>query len=66
MIFGKEPVFCPSAEDCYCKLFGMCDLECLDAGSCEGQYTLPKYATLPQGWPRVGWDKEDRPFDGPL
>jgi hypothetical protein len=30
------------------------------------RYTLPPFSTLPEGWPVVGWDKEQRNFTGPL
>ncbi|KAL2213152.1 hypothetical protein CC79DRAFT_1391123 [Sarocladium strictum] len=63
MIFGKKAVHCPDAGDCYCKLYGLCDLECRN-DKCEGQYILPPFATLPKGWPKIGWQKEDRPWDG--
>ncbi|KAH0365600.1 hypothetical protein KCU65_g5971, partial [Aureobasidium melanogenum] len=56
VIFGKEAVFCPRAEDCYCKVYGLCDLHCDEEGKCQEQYTLPPYSTLPQGWPWYGWD----------
>ncbi|KAI2627149.1 hypothetical protein GGS21DRAFT_255716 [Xylaria nigripes] len=65
IIFGKEAVYCPSAEDCYCNVFGLCDMPC-NAGSCTGRYTLPPYSTLPEGWPLLGWDQEERTFSGPL
>ncbi|KAK4169825.1 hypothetical protein QBC43DRAFT_306728 [Cladorrhinum sp. PSN259] len=65
VIFGKEGVFCPSAEECYCKLYGWCNLnECSEKG-CGKQYTLPKVATLPQGWPLIGWQGEERNYSGP-
>jgi hypothetical protein len=60
VIFGKPPVHCPSAKDCYCKVFGICNLECPDQGSCKGRYTLPPYSSLPNGWPYVGWDGKER------
>ncbi|KAL2256550.1 hypothetical protein VTK26DRAFT_1500 [Humicola hyalothermophila] len=63
IIFGKDAVFCPAAEECYCKLYGLCDLNC-DENHCDGRYVLPKYATLPEGWPRVGWSGEERNFTG--
>lgn len=66
VIFGKSPVYCPNAPVCYCKVYGMCDLPNCSINECKGHYTLPQYATLPQGWPRVGWDGEERPFSGPL
>ncbi|KAI0400902.1 hypothetical protein F4802DRAFT_601540 [Xylaria palmicola] len=65
IIFGKEAVHCPSAAECYCDVFGLCDLPCQD-DSCAGRYTLPPYSTLPKGWPLVGWDQEERNFTGPL
>ncbi|KAF2822030.1 hypothetical protein CC86DRAFT_94696 [Ophiobolus disseminans] len=60
MIFGKPPVHCPSAMDCYCRVFGLCNLTCEDRGSCDGRYTLPPYSSLPVGWPYRGWNKEQR------
>ncbi|KAE8383268.1 hypothetical protein BDV26DRAFT_251984 [Aspergillus bertholletiae] len=42
---------CPSAEDCYCRLYGRCGLDrCASAGSCFGQYRLPKNLRLPDDW----------------
>lgn len=64
-MFGKEAVFCPSANECYCKLFGLCSLRC-DEDKCDGRYDYPPYATLPNGWPKVGWNGEARNFSGPL
>lgn len=63
VIFGKEAVHCPSARDCYCKVFGLCDMQCSDS-TCDGRYVLPKFSTLPQGWPRVDWDGKPREFKG--
>lgn len=40
---------CPSAEECYCKLYGRCDLNC-NTGTCLGQYRLPKDLRLPADW----------------
>ncbi|KAF1836289.1 hypothetical protein BDW02DRAFT_494066 [Decorospora gaudefroyi] len=60
IIFGKPAVHCPRAEDCYCNVFGVCNLTCEDQGSCAGRYSLPPYATLPQGWPYIGWEGEER------
>jgi hypothetical protein len=60
VIFGKPAVHCPSAEDCYCKVFGICNLTCPNQGSCEGRYTLPPYSSLPKGWPYVGWEGKER------
>ncbi|KAK4101453.1 hypothetical protein N658DRAFT_386029, partial [Parathielavia hyrcaniae] len=59
IIFGKEAVFCPLVGECYCNLFGLCNLTCSEV-DCEGQYVLPKYSNLPEGWPKVGFSGEDR------
>lgn len=63
VIFGKDPVHCPSAGECYCQTYGLCGMKC-DKTGCSGQYTLPPFSTLPQGWPKIGWDNEDRGWDG--
>jgi hypothetical protein len=55
MIFGQGPVYCPTAQECYCKVFGLCDLTCPNERECAGRYVLPPYSTLPQGWPYIGW-----------
>lgn len=65
VIFGQAAVFCPSAQECYCNLYGMCNLQKCTERGCEGQYTLPKVATLPQGWPLIGWQGEERNYSGP-
>ncbi|RYP72215.1 hypothetical protein DL771_004345 [Monosporascus sp. 5C6A] len=65
IIFGKDAVHCPSAQECYCKTFDICDSTCSE-GACDGRYTLPPYSTLPDGWPLVDWEHEDRNFTGPL
>lgn len=41
---------CPSAQECYCRLYGRCNLQCTNPGSCRGQYSLPKYYKLPDDW----------------
>ncbi|KAK7980371.1 hypothetical protein PG989_012828 [Apiospora arundinis] len=67
IIFGKASVHCPSTEACYFNLWGLCGdgVTCTE-GSCEGRYTLPGVATLPDHWPLLGWQGEDRNFTGPL
>jgi hypothetical protein len=65
VIFGKQAVHCPSAGDCYCKLYGLCDLTCTQ-GNCDGRYVLPPYSSLPSEWPRKGWKGEDRQFESPF
>ncbi|KAI1818644.1 hypothetical protein GGS20DRAFT_197195 [Poronia punctata] len=65
IIFGKEAMHCPLAADCYCNVFGHCNMTCTES-SCEGRYNLPYYSTLPPDWPTVGWDGEERNFTGPL
>ncbi|KXS96745.1 hypothetical protein AC578_9008 [Pseudocercospora eumusae] len=56
IVFGKEPVFCPNAKQCYCDLFGVCDLHCEEEGVCRAMYTLPEFSVLPEGWPDIDWD----------
>ena len=42
---------CPRADDCYCRLYGRCDLEgCETPGHCYGQYLLPTDFRLPDDW----------------
>jgi Protein of unknown function (DUF3431) len=41
---------CPNAEECYCRLYGRCDLEHCTAGACYGQYRLPQDLKLPKDW----------------
>ncbi|KAF1967883.1 hypothetical protein BU23DRAFT_282855 [Bimuria novae-zelandiae CBS 107.79] len=65
IIFGKPPAHCPSVRACYCKVFGICNIDCEEEGSCMSRYTLPPFATLPEGWPYVGWDYNDRTRAGP-
>lgn len=56
VIFGKDAVHCPNAQQCYCDVYGLCGLECETDGVCAGQYTLPRYSVMPDGWPDYGWD----------
>jgi len=65
ILFGQEAVFCPSAEACYCKVFGHCNINCTDS-ACDGRYALPKYSQLPDGWPLIGFDGEQRNYTGSL
>ncbi|KAI1759227.1 hypothetical protein GGR53DRAFT_471556 [Hypoxylon sp. FL1150] len=65
IVFGRDAVHCPAAGECYCKVFGQCGLACSES-SCDGRYVLPSYSTLPEGWPRRGWDREDRGYTGSL
>jgi hypothetical protein len=37
ILFGKEAYFCPSAPECYCKKWGLCDLDCEESGWCLGR-----------------------------
>lgn len=59
VIFGMPAVSCPDPKWCYCQTYGLCNLNCTFK-ECEGRYTLPRYATIPAGWPehsrgRDGW-----------
>lgn len=44
---------CPSAAQCYCRLYGRCGLECCIASSCYGQYQLPQDLKLPKDWAEI-------------
>ena len=42
---------CPRANECYCRLYGRCDLEgCSSPGHCRGQYVFPPDLRLPDDW----------------
>lgn len=42
---------CPRADECYCRLYGRCNLEgCTTPGHCRGQYHLPPDYSLPDDW----------------
>lgn len=43
---------CPSAAECYCRLYGKCDLKCNVRG-CFGEYRLPPNYRLPANWAEV-------------
>ena len=42
VIFGHGAVDCPKAPECYCKLYGLCDLKCETDGSCSSQWQAPE------------------------
>ncbi|KAJ5716654.1 Lipase class 3 [Penicillium malachiteum] len=60
MIFGQPPVHCPNADECYCNVFGLCNLNCPNDGSCDNRYVLPPFASLPKGWPFKGWKGQEQ------
>lgn len=42
---------CPIAKECYCRLYGRCNLRnCMPEG-CPGQYRVPPSFKLPDDWP---------------
>ncbi|EXJ59236.1 hypothetical protein A1O7_06668 [Cladophialophora yegresii CBS 114405] len=42
---------CPRADDCYCRLYGRCNLPgCGTPGRCAGQYRIPPDFKLPADW----------------
>lgn len=41
---------CPSAEECYCRLYGRCGLLNCKDGRCAGQYSVPPGFKLPADW----------------
>lgn len=60
IIFGQPPVHCPNAQECYCKTFGLCTLECKEDGKCGEYWPFPPFSSLPKGWPTVDWDGQNR------
>ncbi|KAF2164204.1 hypothetical protein M409DRAFT_68080 [Zasmidium cellare ATCC 36951] len=44
---------CPSAPDCYCRLYGRCNLQGCTSGGCRGQYNLPPGFRLPAGFEKA-------------
>ncbi|KAJ5786525.1 uncharacterized protein N7503_011737 [Penicillium pulvis] len=60
MIFGKPPVHCPAAGDCYCNVFGLCNLNCPNDAVCDNRYVLPPFSSLPKGWPFLGWKGQEQ------
>jgi len=44
---------CPRADDCYCRLYGRCDLQNCKAGDCFGEYRVPKDFKLPKDWAKT-------------
>jgi hypothetical protein len=65
IIFGKPYTHCPNAKECYCNIFGLCNLDCLGGGEdiCGEVWPYPPFSTLPKGWPTIGWDGESRSPD---
>jgi len=51
---------CPSAAECYCRLYGRCGLDgqCTE-GQCRGQYALPSDYKLPEDWGRTHAGEHD-------
>jgi len=41
---------CPSAAECYCRLYGRCELQGCKTDSCRGQYSVPHKFKLPDDW----------------
>ncbi|KPI39503.1 uncharacterized protein AB675_5197 [Cyphellophora attinorum] len=75
IMFGKEPMYCPDTKECYCKKWGMCDLECERPEWCLGRNWFnpekPRYVglvpTLPDNWPEEGMSENDEgllPYPG--
>ena len=61
IVMGKPAVHCPSAQMCFCGLYGLCELQCEAEGGCRGRYKLPTYARIPEGWPEIGPGKDGWP-----
>ena len=75
IIFGKEEIWCPDEEQGYCEVFGRCEgggkVRVKGEGGQEDRwvdrYVLPPFSVLPDGWPYVGWNGEERtPIEVPI
>lgn len=49
-LMGLNSRACPSAGDCYCRLYGRCGLLGCETDMCRGQYSLPSDYKLPADW----------------
>lgn len=56
ILFGKPPVFCEGAKQCYCAKWNLCDLDCPTEGWCRGRIwqkdapsKLPVGLLIPRG-----------------
>lgn len=58
LMMGKPAVHCPTAEECFCGKYGLCELDCTELGDC-GRYLLPRFAVIPSGWPDSGQEGQD-------
>ena len=56
IIFGRNSVHCPIAQECYSNVYGLCGLECHEVAKCGERWPFPPYSSLPNGWPQIGWD----------
>ena len=59
IIFGQQAVHCPNVHECYCKVFGYCNLKCGEK-SCGERWPFPPFSSLPDGWPYKGWQGETK------
>ncbi|EED15671.1 conserved hypothetical protein [Talaromyces stipitatus ATCC 10500] len=41
---------CPRAADCYCRLYGICNLDNCNDGHCYGRYEIPPDFRIPDDW----------------
>ncbi len=62
VIMGMTPIYCPYAQDCFCKLYGLCNLTCTD-DSCAKRYKMPPRAQIPEDWP-IGAGQHGLPANG--
>lgn len=66
LIFGKPAVYCPAADECYCKNFGLCDLKCPNAPKeCLGRFKLVPFMNQAKNkdWPKKGQGIKSWPVD---
>lgn len=65
MIFGRDPIDCMPAPECFCQNFGLCDLKCPHApANCDGRVIpIPAFGHIPDQWPKQGQGKGWLPKD---
>jgi len=64
IIFGMDAVLCLDAEECYCRKFGVCGLDC-SREECKGRYWEGGLnSPFPTDWPEEGQGERGWPVDG--
>lgn len=65
ILFQQAAVSCPRTDECFCRLYGLCELQCLGEGSCQGRWWPPwPLEKLDAHWPEVGQGERGWPVKG--